>query len=234
MESIDVASLDLISLDIISEPCNVATVYTDYERAYKIYDRSSIDSELKSLKIDILSSVSMKGLILPKQKIIGKNVIGYSMDYINGNRITQLNLKTSELLQLFKNISDLLKYYHRHGIILADLNISNILIKTLDEIYFCDVDSCKILDLPYEGIPFLTKYCLDKLGINDLKVDENFDRLSLYLIFLYVILDKANIFSIPKCELYKKLEEKGIEKQKVFIKYLKGNINSFPYLGDIL
>ena len=176
----------------------------------------------------------MDGLILPKQKIIGGNIIGYTMDYVNGSYINKLNLTNQELIQLFKKISSLLKHYHRYGIVLADINISNILVKSLDEVYFCDVDSCKIVDLPHENIPFLTYHFLEQLKIKYMSIDENFDRLSLYLLFLYIMLDKQNILLMSQYELDKKLAKTGLEKQKVFIKTIKKNLGEIPYLEELL
>lgn len=176
----------------------------------------------------------MKGLILPKQKILGGNVIGYVMDYVDGKHIPKLNLSKEDIIILFKKISNLLKYYHKHGIILADINMYNILVKSLDEIYFCDVDSCKICDLPHENIPFLTAHFLSQLKIKNMPVDEKFDNLSLYLLLLYVLLDKKNILLMSEKELDEKLEESELEDQKEFIKKLKHNYDSIPYLEELL
>ena len=60
-------------------------------------------------------------------------------------------------------------------------------------------------------------------------MDENFDNLCVFLIFLYVILDKKNILSLSNYKLDKKLEEKGFEKQKVFIKQFRSKLIEVPY-----
>lgn len=188
------------------------------------------------MKLEILSNISMEGLVCPKQKIISSQLAGYTMDYIDGSYITSLNLTKLELIELFKTISRLLKYYHRSGIVLADINLSNILIKSPQEVYFCDVDSCKIMDLSHDSIPFLSLHFLTQFGIDvkNIKVDENFDNLCVFLIFLYVILDKKNILSLSNYKLDKKLEEKGFEKQKVFIKQFRSKLISVPYIEEIL
>lgn len=188
------------------------------------------------MKLEILSVLSMEGLVCPKQKIISSQLAGYTMDYIDGSYITSLNLTKLELIELFKTISRLLKYYHRSGIVLADINLSNILIKSPQEVYFCDVDSCKIMDLSHDSIPFLANHFLTQFGIDakNIKVDENFDNLCVFLIFLYVILDKKNILSLSNYKLDKKLEEKGFEKQKVFIKQFRSKLIEVPYIEEIL
>ncbi len=55
-----------------------------------------------------------------------------------------------------------------------------------------------------------------------------------FLIFLYVILDKKNILSLSNYKLDKKLEEKGFEKQKVFIKQFRSKLIEVPYIEEIL
>ena len=178
----------------------------------------------------------MDGLILPKQKIADDKLIGYTMDYVAGDFITNFKFTSLELISLFKKLSQLLKYYHNHGIILGDINISNILIKSIDEVYFCDIDSCKILDFPNDGIPLLTFNYLKSLGINPRKIEvnEKFDNLSLFLIFLYVIFDKQSILSLSEYDVDKTLEEKQFESQKPFVKQLKRQLVDVPYLEEIL
>ena len=181
-----------------------------------------------------MSSISMDGLILPKQKIIGQDIIGYTMDYVDGISLADVNLTKKELIMVFKKISNLLKYYHKYGIVLSDINVTNILLQSLDEIYFCDVDSCKIMNLDQDSIPFLTHRFLTELGMENLDINENFDRVSLYFLFLYFIFDKKDVFSLSNYTIEKTLERNGLEKQKNFIRYIRKNINSMPYLGDLL
>ena len=178
----------------------------------------------------------MEGLVCPKQKIISSTLAGYTMNYIDGSYITNWDLTKSELIQIFKTISRLIKYYHSVGIILADVNLSNILIKSPKEVYFCDVDSCKILDFPHDSIPFLAHRFLSQLGINpkNVEVNENFDNLCIFLIFMYVILDRKNILSLSEYDLDKTLEEKGFEGQKVFVKQFRNRLIEVPYIGDML
>lgn len=195
-----------------------------------------MDLRLKNIKLEILSVLSMEGLVCPKQKIVSRQLAGYTMNYIDGSYITSLNFTKLELIKLFKTISRLLKYYHRSGIVLADVNVSNILIKSPQEVYFCDVDSCKIMDLSHDNIPFLAHHFLTQLGIDikNVKVDENFDNLCVFLIFLYVILDKKNILSISEYDLDKTLEKKGFDNQKAFVKQFRSKLIEVPYIGDLL
>ena len=221
---------------MISTSSKEADIFSDYQTVYKIYKGKDVDLDLKEIKLDILSTIIMDGLILPKQKIADDKLIGYTMDYVAGDFITNFKFTSLELISLFKKLSQLLKYYHNHGIILGDINISNILIKSIDEVYFCDIDSCKILDFPNDGIPLLTFNYLKSLGINPRKiaVNEKFDNLSLFLIFLYVIFDKKNILSLSEYDVDKTLEEKQFENQKPFVKQLKKQLVDVPYLEEVL
>ena len=236
MESVNIYDLDFEKLELISILGKEADIFSDYKMVYKIYKRDDINLELKQKKIEILSSFLMPGLILPKQRIVNPNLIGYTMDYVKGNFVTELNFSSQELIKLFKKLSQLLKYYHNHSLILGDVNISNILINSIDDIHFCDVDSCKILDFPNDGIPLLTFNYLKSLGINPriIEVNENFDNLNLFLIFLYVIFDKKNIFSLSEYDIDKTLEEKQFASQKPFVKQLKRQLVDVPYLEEVL
>lgn len=228
--------MDFKNLDLISYVGTEADIFSDFQTVYKIYKSKHIDLKLKDIKLEILSVISMEGLVCPKQKIVSPTLAGYSMDYIDGSYITKLSLTKLELIKLFKTISRLLKYYHSCGIILADVNMSNILIKSPEEVYFCDIDSCKILDFPHDSIPVLAHRFLTRLGIDvkNVIINENFDNLCVFLIFLYVIFDRRDILSLAEYDLDKTLEEKGFESQKVFVKQFRNRLIEVPYIGDML
>ena len=149
----------------------------------------------------------------------------------NTNYTTSINQTASYVKSLIDAIEQKDDY-----IILGDLNYTNILIKSLEEIYFCDVDNCKILSYNIDCLPYLTIEYLQFVGfdIGKISIDENLDNLSLYLLFLYILFNKQNFLTIKQHEIEKKLERFGLLNQRETIKTLKkGNI-IIPYFEEML
>ena len=234
METINVYNLDFEHLDLINHRGKEADIFSDYKTVYKIYKSRYIDLDLKNIKLELLSELSLKGLIIPKKKLVNPYLAGFTMDYVAGKEIGEVSFTTSQMITLFKTISNLLKVYHANKIILGDINKSNILIKTPEEIYFCDVDSCSIEGFECDSIPFITYKFLKFLGIDHkiIEIDEDFDNLSVFLLFLYILLDKQYFWTLTDYDLDKKLEDKQLSRQ--FVKTFKRKLIKVPYIGDML
>lgn len=235
MEKIKLYTINFKKLKLISRFSEEAKLYSDYSTVYKIF-KDDADIKIKEAKVEVLHSIVAEGLVLPKQKIMCGNFIGYSMDFVKGKYITELKLDINQLINLFKKLSSLLKTYHNLGIVLGDLNFTNILIKSLEEVYFCDVDSCKILSYNIDCISFLTYDYLLSIGIDvtKLSIDKNLDNLSLYLLFLYMLFNKKSVLNISQKRIEEQLEKYGLQEQKGIIKMLKKKVIEVPYFEEIL
>ena len=235
MKKIELNTINFKKFKLISQFSEEANIYSDHKTVYKIF-KDDTDVKTKEAKVEALCGIKVEGLILPKEKIMCGDFVGYSMNFIQGKYINRLKLDIKQLINLFKRISALLKKYHNLDIILGDLNYTNILIKSLEEIYFCDVDNCKILSYNIDCLPYLTIEYLQFVGFDfdKLSIDKNLDNLSLYLLFLYILFNKQNFLTIKQHEIEKKLERFGLLNQRETIKTLKkGNI-IIPYFEEML
>lgn len=234
METIRLYTINLKNLKRISRFSAEADLYSDYRTVYKVF-KDDVDFKVKEAKVEALHSVVAEGLVLPKQKIVCGDFIGYSMDFVKGKYITDLKLDINQLINLFKKLSSLLKMYHNLGIVLGDLNFTNILVKSLEEVYFCDVDSCKILNYNINCIPFLTYDYLQSVGLsNKISIDKNLDNLSLYLLFLYMLFNKKSVLHISPKRIEEQLEKYGLQEQKEMVKMLKIKFTEIPYFEEML
>ena len=173
---------------------------------------------------------------MPRDKIVSSERLhGYSMEYIRGKSIFELNLNKKQLIDLFRQISSYLKYYHKYGIVLADFNLSNILFTSKSDFHFIDVDSARIYDLPHDSIPAITYNFLTSHGcdVSKVAIDENFDNLSLILNFLYVLFEGHPIYNLSQYEIDEYLEKKEIEEQKPFVKELFHSYGDAPYFDQV-
>lgn len=236
MQTVNIKDINFNKMLLFCSEGKESNLYTDFNSAYKIYKNPDIDMDIKDKKISILSSINLPGILRPKVRIVENGFIGFGMDFIDGKPLTQINLTKEEIIKIFKRLSNILKYCHKYGIILSDINLSNILMKTVDEIYFCDSDSCRIYDYENDSIPMITyKYLINhELSMLKTDVDEQFDKLSLYLNFLYLIFDKKDIFNMTVEESDNLIEIAGLESQKKLINKLQKEYVEVPYVGDLL
>ena len=153
------------------------------------------------------------------------------MDYVKGKSIFELNLNKNQLINIFKQMSAYLKYYHNYGIILADINLSNIIFTTNNTFNFVDIDSARIYDLSHDSIPALTYNFLISHGydISKISIDEHFDNLSLILNFLYVLFEYHPIYKLDQYQIDEYLEVKEIDKP--FVKELLRK--DVPYFDQV-
>lgn len=155
------------------------------------------------------------------------------MNYINGKSIFDLNLSTQQLIELFKQLSRYLKYYHQYGIVLADLNLTNIIFDERNIFYFVDIDSARIHALPNDNIPTIVhNYLLSKgYKTSEFVIDESFDNLSLLLHFLYLIFGNTPIYNLDQKQIDEYIETKKIEIP--FIKKFVKEETKVPYFDQM-
>ncbi len=208
---------------------------------YKVFkDISKLGRIGKERKIEILSSLQLDNFVLPKDKIITRMdkrmFYGYSMNYIKSSKTLseysrKLNYDLNKYFYLLSKISITLKKLHNlpENIVLGDLNFYNILVDKNLKYYFIDLDSAKIGCYKNDRVPVLTgNYSTYRREM--LKVDSNFDRLSMLLQLLDSIFNK-NIYEISKYEYDKKSERiKYLRRIRSLVRELQKCDRKVPYI----
>lgn len=104
-------------------------VYSYKDCAIKLYhDTDLIKEHLKDSQIDILTSLKMKHIVLPKQILISdtKNP-GFVMEYINlKNKIDILTTSTNNVLNQVSDLEEELKIMGQNNFLLEDVKKENL------------------------------------------------------------------------------------------------------------
>ncbi len=139
------------------------SVYTKNGNAIKIYNDPKKLIPLG--KIHELSVLEHDRIIRPLDMVFGNtgNIpVGYVMKFVHGLPLCQLftrafrernNIKPDMVLNLAKDLRDLVQYAHEHNILIVDLNEMNFLSsKQFNELYAIDVDSWQTKNYPATAI----------------------------------------------------------------------------------
>lgn len=174
---------------------NLTSLYTDGEVCYKIYKE---DYKLEELykKFRELDGLCVDGVILPKDLIMNAGkFIGYSMPYFKdsmtlSDRFSDRFVDKGLMLNAFYTASKIVRKLHEEGVVCQDISLENILIDIHGDIKICDSDSFAYKDHNSESFSkifclFLLKYRKQKLSLW-----EDIDRLSLILIFYYLLFER--------------------------------------------
>ena len=210
-------------------------------KVFKDFDFETISHKEK--KIELLNKTSsIKELVLPEKKILVNNkFIGYSMQYI-ANTKTLYDSKNiigtySKFVETFKKISEVLKKCHSNNIILSDLSFNNIIIDNNLNIRFVDLDSAKINDLHSDKVSGLINRFYKSHGgsIWDSQVSPEIDKLSLILLFIYMIFD-TEIQYVSDLEYNDTINKLCLSSQMLdiieLIKKFEHSKIDLPYIGD--
>lgn len=129
----------------------------------KLYKPGKVDkAKFEKLKLMMTKNINCEGVCFPIAMLYNSNdeFVGYLMNKAQGKElqkclfIPQLlkkyfpNWKKKDTVQLCITILKKFKYLHDRNIILGDINPNNILVVSLNEVYFVDTDSYQI-----EGYP---------------------------------------------------------------------------------
>lgn len=182
-------------------------VYRYEDKAIKLYhDNSAIKEHLNKKQIDILSSLTTKHIVLPKEKIISEEKnIGFIMEYINLDTKKDILLANKQhIIKELKEIEEELALVGQNHFLLDDMQPHNLFYN--GTLYLFDPDS-----LIYEE-----------------KV--NFNRRNLELFSWYFIRDI--IFSLNN-EITKKEQTSLV--RKLHYLYKKGNYSTLStFLKEII
>lgn len=132
------------------------------KRVAKIY-RSDTNTVFKYEKLKLLTSrkFNCNGICFPEDILYNEvhEPVGYLMEEAEGVPLSSFALrpifarnfprwKKRDLVELCITILKMINYLHNRNIIMGDINLSNILVKDSKTVYFIDVDSFQIQDLP--------------------------------------------------------------------------------------
>ena len=140
------------------------TVYdTQNGLVAKIYDKKALTLRKKN-KIELMISkpIRYKGICYPRTILFNSDnqFIGYLMDKAEGRSIggsffiKDIFLKNypdwnkKNILELCITIVEKIKYLHDRNILLGDINLGNILVKSSSEVFFVDTDSYQVEEFP--------------------------------------------------------------------------------------
>lgn len=128
----------------------------------KIY-RADTNTVFKFEKLKLLTSRPLKcdGICGPVDILYNANreFVGYLMEEAQGIPLSSFAIRPvftryfpgwrkRDLVELCVTILKMIKFLHNRNIIMGDINLSNILVKSPTEVYFLDVDSFQVQDLP--------------------------------------------------------------------------------------
>jgi hypothetical protein len=152
-----IGDVDLTQRDFIAKG-GEGTVYGKGNVAYKIYEDPA--NMLPTGKIQELSVLDHPNIIKPDRILLNsKNVpVGYTMRLVNGTALCQLftkafkqrnNIDNGQIINLVKEIHNLVDFTHKKGILIVDLNELNYLVDgKFKEIYAIDVNSYQTPSFP--------------------------------------------------------------------------------------
>lgn len=128
--------LDFNSLSLLSTKGSEVVVYQDDKLVYKIYKKDYQLEHKNEQELEYLSSIHTARILMPKSKLYSNgNLIGYTMEYIEGEKdIYSIPMKSllNELLIIKNDIEIISKAYIR----LIDINKSNMVFN--DGLYLID------------------------------------------------------------------------------------------------
>ena len=167
--------------------------------AAKIYNKDHCTRHRKE-KIDMLIKLGAKpeekfyypGIIFPERILLNfdNEFVGYLMKYAPGTKLSYIlsspeelkkvipNADKRSMVKLARKILDKIKFLHDHDILIGDLNLENILVKSQDEVYFVDTDSYQVgrYPSPVWTDSFLAPEIYAKFDSGEYAKDEKFMR----------------------------------------------------------
>ena len=112
-------------------------VFRDHEVAVKIYHKKPLKSTLNRNEIDILKNIPTKRIILPRKKVLGNKLRGYTMPFIEGEKQAVFDYSKEKLLHELKLIKEDLKLLGKNNVMIDDLRDSN---------YLCNLAAFYLID----------------------------------------------------------------------------------------
>lgn len=240
---IDFSKLSELSCIYHSE----SNLYHDDYLVYKMFDLTFRELWAKEKNLRLLQEnkqLEQFHVLIPKEIIYnGRRLSGYTMDYIkDGMPLFDFplnDLNVSDFLSMVKQASAYTRGIHQSGlnIVVGDLSFDNIIFDKDYQVYFCDFDSCVVLEDSTMMISILLARYLSNHHIS-LKLSKDTDKLCLILCTLYVLFHGKSIDSISMTE-YNVLAERieflqNIREYILNLKKASGSLPSIPYIDECI
>ncbi len=241
MKKITLNDLNFKKLKLLTNKTSESIIYYDKNNIYKLFtDINKVFLKEKQEKLEYLEQCYLPENFLKPHLIIMDNslCVGCVAPYKKSNHLNNVNMLNIYLKHCYL-VSHDLQIVHNHNpqIAFADVHGRNILIHKLSH-YFCDIDGCFIKDLK-------VSYCvsnnydnyLDDYNIKEEVVNQNSDKVQLYIMLFFKIFHK-NIYYISESEYLEKM--KGIPILKDLYSVFKTlqnplhEVPEVPYLHELI
>lgn len=134
-----------------------AAIYKKGSQIFKIYHDTSDGSRADmEEKIALLQKIQGKGVVSPKEilyKDKTNDVVGYTMDYINGEVLaryfsnehrSRVGFSLQDTVTCVKDMQEIVSLAHHHSAVMVDANELNYIINSVKTVGVIDVDSWQI------------------------------------------------------------------------------------------
>lgn len=142
-------------------------------------------------KLKCLAGLNINGFLIPNDLIYqDSQFIGYSSRYIEKSQSVYYKYSKDviELKSFYRTILEvecIMKEAHKNGIILQDFHLENVMIDSDGKLQFIDIENCCVDGILGGSISILLKDYLFDFKHLQFEVSENYDRLSMFLSFIY-------------------------------------------------
>ena len=208
MKKINLDDINFDKLKILTDKTSESIVYYDKNNVYKLFTESDKTYlKEKQEKLEYLEYCYIPNSLKSHYLIMDKGFcVGCISPYQKSKQLNDVN-KLKLYLQHCYLISFDLQTIHDHNpqIAFADLQGKNILTYKLNH-YFCDIDGCFIKDLKVSYcVPSNYNYYLNYYNLKEEDVNQNSDKVQLYLM-LFTKIFKKSIFYISESEYLRKMK----------------------------
>lgn len=213
MQEIKLRDINIESLKRIGRHgSNLATLYTDGDTCYKIYNNPySFDNKALYNNFRDMDGMQIDGVLLPRDLIVDNNLLyGFTMSFFKdsitlSDKFFERFIDKKLVISAFNKASAIIRKMHQAGVVCQDLSLENILINSNGDIAICDPDSFAYKSY-YSG-SFSKIFCNFLIKYRDTKLDiwEDIDRISMFIAFYYLMFEKE-IQNVSKHQ-YNKLSQ---------------------------
>lgn len=247
MEKIRIKDINFENLILLPYESSESQLFTDVNKKhlYKIYN-DEISKKNKSINLYRLSNMEeIKGVIWPTHIITnGKK---HEKEVVEGC-IMPYKDNTTQLVNVFDHYNQdvfdklmfdnsmILRNVHNSGLIIGDVSVYNSLFDKKLNSYICDFDSIKTDERNF-SVSGLCMWYFRNREIEAVQINENFDRFSMLLNYLYMVFKRTPESISERLYDEKKEQIPVLNDMEEIVYYLKDrsiNIPYIPYLDEML
>lgn len=246
MEKIYLRDIDFGNLTKIMRIENNSELHYDKlnRNFYKMYNypdkkRNKIFEELSNL--DEIENVIIPHTVILHSKLKKKKIEGCISTYIP-NTMKMFDYfdvfpsKKEDFYKIMNESSKTLQNIHSKDIVLGDVSFNNILFDMENNHYYCDLDSI-VVDQNDCNIAGLIGWYYRYKNLDDIKINDNFDRFSFFLHFSSMIFG-TKLNQLTEYKIDEEIEKfpfiYDMKDLLFFIKNRDQRIPKVPYLHEII